>query len=401
MKRHWQSYIRPQSAKRRSARRTSLLSIAGGLVVATLALLPAGSAMADFTADWAKLIEAAKKEGKVAIATGGAPSRQYAPMFETFSKKFGVQVEVSRGNANTTISRVLAERAAGRLSMDVALISIRVHNQRLVPTNSLLPFAPLLIHPDVIDKSNWHDGKHWYGDKEQKYVFLYAAAIVDGDKFWYNTEKISDAEISKIKTNWDFLKPEWKGKIQGQAMDDPSGIRQMIDAWQTPGQGPEWVKQYLTGGNVTFSSDRRILETWLVKGRYPLKAVSTSEEELKALAKKGMPIKQMSLPKDVAVLQANGSGCCISAFADAPHPNAAKLFLNWFLSKEGQSMIHTTIPFVDRSSLRSDIPAGQVSKEHLRVAGQKYGFPDSDPLASERDKKAQDEIMKIWKSLQR
>lgn len=380
--------------------RTWRAALASSLV-AGLALLGSGPASADFKADWDKLVEAAKKEGKVAIATGGAPSRQYAPMFEAFNKAFGIDVEVSRGNANTTISRVIAERTAGRNTMDVALISIRIHNQRLVPTKALLPFESLLIHPDVVDKKNWHAGKYWFGDKDQKYVFLYASAIIEGDKFWYNTEKVSDADVANIKSLWDFLKPEWKGKVQGQAMDDPSGIRQMIDAWQRKDLGPEWVKKYLTGGNVTFSADRRILETWLVKGRYPLKAVSTSEEELKALAEKGIPIKQVSLPRKVPILQASGSGCCISAFADGPHPNAAKLFVNWFLSKEGQTLMQATIPYMDRSSMRSDVPAGQVSKEHLRVAGTTYDYPDSDPNAAEADKVAQDEVMKIWKSLQR
>src|SRR5262245_33649668 len=92
----------------------------------------AASAPASFEQEWAKLIAAAKQEGTVAVASGGAPSRQYRPVVEIFQKKFGVTVEVSTGNATDTVNRVLAERKAGKYIMDVALISSRENNQRLV-----------------------------------------------------------------------------------------------------------------------------------------------------------------------------------------------------------------------------------------------------------------------------
>jgi iron(III) transport system substrate-binding protein len=379
---------------------------AGGIAAAALALsglyaLAAQPALADFKSDWAKLIAAAQKEGKVSIAAGGAPSRQYRHVMNQFTKKFGVKVEVSRGGAGRTTSRVLAERKAKKYTVDIALISVRINNQRLVPTKALIPFEPLLIHPEVVDKSKWHGGRYWYGDKYLKHTFFYTAGVVDKNYFWYNTKKISAAEIATIKSQWDFLKAKWKGKIEGTAMEDPSGIRQMNDAWQAADRGPDWVKKYLTGGNVTFSADRRILETWLVKGRYPIKAVSTGDEDLRTLAEKGLPIKQMSLPKTVGVLRAAGSGCCISAFANAPHPNAAKLFANWFLSKEGQTAIHTTVPNLARSSLRNDIPLGNVVKEHRRTPGKKYAYPDADPKSGARNKKIQNQIMKIWRARKR
>ena len=268
--------------------------LGGILSAAILTLLvfaaPAAfAASADFQKEWAKLITAAKKEGTVSIAAGGAPSRQYRHVFEAFKKKFGVNVQVSRGGAGRTTSRVLAERKAKKYTVDIALISVRINNQRLVPAKSLIPFEPLLVHPEVLDKSKWHGGRYWYGDKHLKYTFFYTAAIVDKHNFWYNTAKVSKADIAAIKTPGDFLAPKWKGKLAGYAMNDPSGIRQMIDAWQSPDQGPEWVRKFLTGMGVTFSSDRRIVETWLVKGRYPIMpSAGQGNEELRNLALKGL-----------------------------------------------------------------------------------------------------------------
>jgi iron(III) transport system substrate-binding protein len=358
-------------------------------------------ATANFEQEWSKLVAAAKQEGTVAIASGGAPSRQYRPVIDVFQKKFGLKAEISTGSATDTVNRVLAERKAGRYSMDVALISSRENNQRLVPSGSLTPITALLIHPEVLDKSGWYGGRHWYADKESKYTFIYHVSKEDQYETWYNTDKLKEPEIASLKKQTDFFDARWKGKIAGQGMGDPSGIRQMIDSYFEPDRGPDWVRTYLTGAGVTFSDDRRILETWLVGGRFPLLAVATGSEELFMLAKKGLPIKQIFLPKQVGLIRAGGSGCCISAFDNAPHPNAAKLFINWFLSKEGQTLTHTLVPNIDRSSLRNDIPIGEVVPDQRRTPGVEYAFPDADPTMGAKQEEAQKWVLKIWESRQK
>jgi ABC-type Fe3+ transport system substrate-binding protein len=377
------------------------LSILIVLCVLFPALGYGAAAPANFEQEWSKLIEAAKQEGTLSVASGGAPSRQYRPIMAAFTKKFGIKVEVATGNATTTINRVLAERKAGKFTVDVALISSRVNNQRLVPSESLVPFAPLLIHPEVLDKSGWYLGRHWYADKFSKFTFIYHVTKEDQYESWYNTDKITAADMATIKKQTDFFDPRWKGKIAAQGMGDPSGIRQMIDSYFEPDRGPEWVRTYLLDAGITFTDDRRILETWLVSGRYPLQAVATGTEEYSILAKKGLPIKQRFMPKQVGVIRAGGSGCCISVFAQAPHPNAAKLFVNWFLSKEGQTLTHTMIPEIDRSSLRTDVPVGQVSPDQQREPGKEYAFPDADPAMGAKQEEAQKWIRKIWDSKQK
>lgn len=369
--------------------------------IAAAAEKPSAPAKAGFEEEWSKLIAAAKREGTVAIASGGAPSRQYRPLVDVFQKKFGVTVEVSTGSATDTVNRVLAERKAGKYTMDVALISIREAQQRLLPSGSLVPFTPLLIHPDVLDKSAWYLGRHWYGDKSSNTIFIYHVTKEDKYEYWYNTDKIKEPEITTLKKQTDFFDPRWKGKMIGQGMGDPSGIRQMIDSYFEPDRGPDWVRAYLLDAGLTFSDDRRILETWLVGGRFPLQPVVTGSEDLITLAKKGLPIKQAFLPKQVALIRAGGSGCCISAFANAPHPNAAKLFANWFLTKEAQTLTHTLVPNLDRSSLRNDVPFGEVPPDQRRAPGVEYGFPDADPKFGARQEEAQKWIYKLWESRQK
>ena len=361
----------------------------------------APQASANFEQEWSKLLAEAKQDGTLSIASGGAPSRQYRPVMDAFTKKFGVKVEVSTGNATDTVNRLLAERKAGKYSVDVALISSRETNQRLIPSESVVPLAPLLIHPEVLDKSAWFLGRHWYADKFSKFTFIYHATKEDQYESWYNTDKINAAEIATIKKQTDYFDPRWKGKIAAQGMGDPSGIRQMIDSYFEPDRGQEWVRTYLLNAGITFTDDRRILETWLVSGRYPLQAVATGTEEYNLLAKKGLPIKQVFLPKQIGLVRAGGSGCCMSVFAHAPHPGAAKLFVNWFLSKEGQTLTHTMIPALDRSSLRNDVPFGQVTAEQRREPGKEYAFPDADPGTGAKQEEAQKWILKLWESRQK
>jgi iron(III) transport system substrate-binding protein len=379
----------------------TILSVLFFLSVILVRSVFGAAAPANFEQEWSKLIAAAKQDGTLAIASGGAPSRQYRPVMDAFTKKFGVNIEVSTGNATDTVNRLLAERKGAKYTVDVALISSRESNQRLLPSGSLVPLTPLLIHPEVVDMSAWYRGRHWYADKASSYVLIYHGSKEDQYESWYNTEKVKDAEIATIKKQTDYFDPRWKGKIAGQGMGDPSGIRQMIDSYFEPDRGQEWIRTYLLNAGVTFSDDRRILETWLVGGRFPFYAVATGSEELIALAKKGLPIKQVFFPKQLGVIRAGGSGCCISAFANAPHPNAAKLFINWFLSREGQTLTHTMIPNLDRSSLRNDIPVGEVVPEQRRAAGVEYAFPDADPKFGARQEEAQKWVYKIWESRQK
>ena len=64
-------------------------------------------------------------------------------------------------------------------------------------------------------------------------------------------------------------------------------------------------------------------------------------------------------------------------------------------------MIHTKIEFLERSSLRNDIPFGEVTPDQRRKPGVKYRFPDADPGFGSLQEEAQKWVMKIWESRQR
>jgi ABC-type Fe3+ transport system substrate-binding protein len=112
-------------------------------------------------------------------------------------------------------------------------------------------------------------------------------------------------------------------------------------------------------------------------------------------------VKLISIPYTLPFLTSGGSGCCIQVYDRSPHLNAAKLFLNWFLSKEGQTAVHQIEPGIERQSLREDIPFGNVAQNFRRVSGKKYIFRDADPKYIAQDKEQRDAIVEAWNESRR
>jgi len=381
---------------------TLVLAACGGddptATTAPTATTPAQATADPFLAEWDALIAAAKEEGTVSIAAGGQPSRTYRPILDRFTDKYGIDVLVSTGGAGDTTNRVLAERDANKYTVDVALISSRIQNSRFIPAGALVPVEPWLIHPEVLDLASWEGGHYWWADETQDKSFIYSVAIENQHEYWYNTDKISPEDIAGIKTFDDFLDPKFDGMIAGTGLGDPSGILSMARAYLETSQGPEWVTKYIKDSNVSLVDDRRILETWLTSGSKPLQIYSGDAPSHRELRDKGIPIDSAFIELAAPGLRTSGSGCCLAIFDQAPHPNATKLFVNWFLSKEGQTALHETIEESDISSLLNGIPFGLVLPEGRRDPSITYRFDDADPGAGARIAEGQAFALEVWES---
>jgi iron(III) transport system substrate-binding protein len=344
---------------------------------------------------WAGLIAAAKQEGKVVIAAGGEPSRNYPPLLDVFSKRYGVTAEMTTGNATETVNRLLAERASGSFTVDIGLIAHNTSQRRLVPAGALVPVEPLLIHPEVVDKAAWHGGKFRFADEEQQYVFLYTGRPENNWRYWYNSEKVSAADIATITSLGSFFDPKWRGKNAALAITDPAGLSQLIRIYLASEGGHDWVRRFFYDSDVTFAGDRRVAETWLTQGRYPLHFPAGGSEELIDLQKAGLPIKEGQIPKKKPGIETSSSSSSIEAFDRPAHPNAAKLFINWFLSKEGQSEVQK-IEGALYGSLREDIGYGKIDPTARRTPGVLYDYEEAEPQRAALANAAVAQIQALW-----
>jgi iron(III) transport system substrate-binding protein len=358
---------------------------------------PTATLAPTFEQEWEALIAAAQEEGRLVIAAGGSPSREYRPVVTAFGKKFGIQVELSTGSGAATTDRVLAERSFDRYAVDIGLTSVASTRTRLMPAEALDPIPPLLIHPEVLDLSAWSGGQYWWADiPEEEFSFIYAVAPAETLDLWYNTDSISAEEIATIVTASDLLNPKWKGMITSRTWGDRGRVGLIQTIYDQPGLGMDWINAFFAM-DVQYSDDLRLREAWVVEGAFPIGLSDGDlDQALFDLMEAGLPVAQHKVPYPSGMLSAGGSGCCIQAYNRAPNPNAAKLFINWWLSKEGQTAVHNVEPRIQRQSLREDIPLGNVTADSIREPGRDYLFRDADPDIAANDATQRDQIVEAF-----
>ena len=349
-----------------------------------------------FDQEWVELAAAAKQEGELTILLGSSNSRSQRPIADAFGAKFGVTVSIQGGGSSSLYDRVLAERAAGQFNVDIGMINARSALLRMHAAGGLAPIDELIIHPEVLDRDAWVNGGPIFYDEERRFIIVYSSQVQEGGHaFWYNTNTYTEEEIAAIETPFDYFDEQWKGQLSFESVDEREGIRYMTDAWLMPELGPDWVRSFLTEADITFSN-REIVTGWLTGGRYPIRPIARpGDTDLNQLARGGLPIKEARLPRDGGTLRLGG-GCCIWYADQAPHPNAAKLWVNWYLSKEGQTMLHTR-PDQSTQSMRVDIPVLNVRPEAQRKPGSFYNAPELS-IAIEVVSEAEMAIRAIWET---
>ena len=279
--------------------------------------------------DWEKTVQAAKREGQLVIYG----SAEYEQLYAEFHKKYPeIKVTGVFGRGADVAQRIMAERRADKFLTDLYLSGHGTGYNVLYKGKAVDPIAPMLVLPEVTDTSKWWQTKHHYADPEDKYLFIFngGTRVVVG----YNTKLVNP---SAIKSYWDLLDPKWKGKIV--ALDPNSGGSgdALRFFFYQRDLGREFIRRLLTETEVTISSDSRQMGDWLAGGKFAFTIFSpVSRMDLDKMQTQGLPVDWFDPDhlKEGAYI-AGGSGG-VALINRAPHPNAAKVALNWLLSREGQ-----------------------------------------------------------------
>jgi iron(III) transport system substrate-binding protein len=283
-------------------------------------------APADWEQQWNELIAGARREGKVVVLAPPDPEvRQALPA--AFKNRFGVSLEYIGGRSNESSAKLRTERSAGMYTVDVALSGIQTMATIFHRENMLDPLLPVLILPEVLDGSKWKKGKLWFMDPEQKYILRLFNTL--GTLFFVNTRLVKPGEIVNAK---DLLDPKWKGKIITHDPTAPGAGSN--DAARFYAQfGEDFLKKFYVDQKPMISRDRRQVTDALIHGTYAI-AFGASSDDLTDLIKEGFPLKAVDTLPDMPGGTSAGIGE-VALLKNAPHPNAAKLFINWIASKEG------------------------------------------------------------------
>jgi len=330
-------------------------------VFAAAGLTRAANGHANWRAEWEKTVEAAKKEGQVTIYTS---STQNTLLMESgaFQKKYPeIKLLVAQGDP---VQRVMTERRVGKYLADISFTGPS-SIWRLYQARVLDPIRDTLVLPEVTDESKWFQGKHQYVDKERRYIFA-AVGNVDLGAFFYNTNLVDPKDYRSF---WDFLRPELRGKIgvRDVRSSGPGSVT-MRFFYYVPELGPEFIRRLFSEMDITLFRDQRQGIDWLAVGRYPI-CIFCNNTRIEMAKVQGLPVESFGLMKEGAGLIVSGGG--ISVLNKAPHPNAAKVFVNWFLSREGQ-MAMQSVGGGSANSRRVDIPKDEVQPSRVPQPGVSY-----------------------------
>ena len=335
--------------------------------------------------EWEETIRKGQEEGEL-IINGGSATRRARPVYDRFQEIFGINVFAQGGDSGPVIDRIIAEREAGRYTVDLWQSGLTSMLGRLAPQGLLSPMADYFILPEVKDPSLWYEGRHQFADPDG-FVFKFAAnAQAQYTNARYNTELVSPEEYESITSIWDFVDPKWDGKIISQP---PSTVGTSVaEIYFIPGLGVEWIEEFVKR-DVFYVTEEQVIVDAMLQGEYALCLLCNGPaSRLDALVPIGAPIGNFAGKedwKDPIALGGGGSHATIALANPPANPNAATVFLNWHLSREGQTTIHQVIgdPAINIypvPTLRLDVTDwGNTDPDARRVPGLEYFSPERNP----------------------
>ena len=329
--------------------------------------------------EWEKIFEGAKKEGEVRL--WGEQEITHSDIIAAFNKEFPfIKAVTVSGRVGDLMPRIIAERRAGKFLADIYSGGLGGRSFFDFHKAGVLdPLKPVLLLPEVVDGSKWLNGEHFYADSEKQFVFMYEGSVA-GNGLHYNTGLV---DLKEFKSYWDLLNPKWKGKLllfERPGVGSPSVIRYYYNAQL----GPDFVKRLFSEMDVTVSQDRRQSSDWLASGKFPVCIDCGDTDRAK---QQGLPVDEFPHAnlKEASYEVSTSGNSGLALINNAPNPNAARVFINWFLSRAGQTAWQTVMNSKVQEpsdSMRVDIPKDKVNAPAKREEGKKYrvtGFLDPDP----------------------
>jgi ABC-type Fe3+ transport system substrate-binding protein len=315
--------------------------------------------------EWAALVDAAKKEGKVVVAGSPDPVMRNE-IIPKFKERYGIGVELLAGRSSEITARVKTERASGIYSVDVYLAgpdttAVTLYGEKLID-----PLLPLLVMPEVLDGTKWKRGKLWFADPEERFAARPFSSVAT--MLFINTDHVKPEEMRSAK---DLLNPKWRGKISAE---DPtttgSGANAAARFYHDLGE--DFVRKLYIEQKTVRTRERRQMSDWLARGTQPI-CLNCREDDVRPLVKDGFKILEIFELTDMPG-SINGSPWMLTIANRPPNPKAAQLFANWILSREGLGIYARGYGSV---SMRTDIDESHLNPGNLPKKNVKY-FDDTD-----------------------
>jgi iron(III) transport system substrate-binding protein len=308
------------------------------------------------TDDRAKQVEAAKKEGKLIWYTS-ANVTESKPLLDDFEKQYPfIKGEIFRASGEKVLNRTLTETRAGRWDFDVITIN-EVHE--LMDAKLLAPYKSPEAKNFIADFKDPND--YW------------SAVYVVYRTIGYNTKLLAEKDAPK---QWeDLLDAKWKGKISIDP-EEYNWYGTLVKSW-----GKERTQKYmraLARQEIQWRKGHTLIAQLISAGEFPLGLVYVHRiEEMK---QRGAPIDWVNTVNPVAVTL-NAAGLS----PKPPHPNTARLFIDFLLSKPGQQRLRALRRIPARSDIETLSPRLEQSTLKLTIQPRETGAQYREAVKDFRD----------------
>lgn len=278
------------------------------------------------TADWDRIVEAAKKEGKIVASIPPSPELRKT-MELAFSRRYGIATEFVPARGGAIIQRMVGEAKTGSQYFDLHIGGTESIVTGLLPENILEPVDPFLILPEVRDPKYWWNG-HIYIDNARRFVNNFVA--YQTVSLWSNPNEYKPSEFKSFD---DLLNPKLQGRI---GISDPRTPGSGSSMWSYMHyiKGEEYLRR-LVAQKLFITRDLRLLAENLARGKIAVTS-GIGYSEFYPFIKANLPVVALPVPKEG--LYVSGGYGHIVVFKNLPHPNATRVFINWLLSHDGQEV---------------------------------------------------------------
>jgi iron(III) transport system substrate-binding protein len=343
-----------------------VILLSSGLILASTSSFFAADTKPSGQVTWEKTLAAAKKEGKLNFYVGRYGTE---PLLNEFRKEFPeIKLVTVNGTGNSLGTRIITEIRAGNVVADLFSGGANTNYEVLYEGKALDSIRSALILPEVLDESKWYEGHHRYTDPEQRHIFVYIANP-SSSGFYYNTNLVNPKEF---KSYWDLVVPKWKGKYVSQEPTSTGLGGGLQFMYYHPELGPEFIRRLFGDMQPTLGRDRRQITDWLAQGKY---ALCVGCRETAKAKSQGLPVDEFDDLQWKEGAQLTTGGGSMSLIKGGPNPNAARVFINWFLSRRGQIALqkYTDLYGEDPpNSRRIDIPKDMLPQGNRIIPGKRY-----------------------------
>lgn len=321
---------------------------------------------------WIKVVQEAQKERTLFAHVGGTMSTARESMQNRFKEKFGITLDLFVGGSTETLQRLKAERRAGLKLVDVKFGGAATFLTEIIPGDLVEPLDNFLILPEIKDSKYWRNETIPFINKGHHAIAF--SGYVSGN-LAINTSMVKPGEITSYQ---DIMNPKWKGKILTLDPTMPGSGEKFWTITGAAHKGWDWVREFVIKQEPVVTRDRRLILDWVAQGKASI-SMGANETLVWEYHQAGAPIG-WALLKDGGYTTVGSA--VIGIVKDAPHPDAATVFLNWLLSKEGQALV---TPYVSAPSWRNDVSTEGLNPLLLPEPGRKYFLSDSEEFTLKYD----------------